>query len=130
MPQGARWGSWETWSSCSQTCSRGFRTRKRACSTSQGRTNPAACVGSPVEYQDCSLQACPGTNNIYSGLTVFMEKLEKNKTKKKVMREQNVLDNCWLCVCFSEGGLVLLVGLVDLLLELRRRTLSQNEDLH
>uniref|UniRef100_A0AAQ5Y1P6 Semaphorin-2A n=1 Tax=Amphiprion ocellaris TaxID=80972 RepID=A0AAQ5Y1P6_AMPOC len=59
QPQGARWGSWETWSSCSQQCSRGFRTRKRSCSTAEGRTNPSACVGSPVEYQDCNIQPCP-----------------------------------------------------------------------
>uniref|UniRef100_A0A3Q3AYH7 Sema domain-containing protein n=1 Tax=Kryptolebias marmoratus TaxID=37003 RepID=A0A3Q3AYH7_KRYMA len=54
QPQGARWGSWETWSGCSQKCSRGFRTRKRSCSTPEGRTGPAACAGSPVEYQDCN----------------------------------------------------------------------------
>ncbi|XP_029304398.1 semaphorin-5B-like isoform X1 [Cottoperca gobio] len=59
QPQGVRWGSWETWSSCSQQCSRGFRTRKRSCSTAEGRTNPSACVGSPVEYQDCNTQPCP-----------------------------------------------------------------------
>ncbi|KAL3045585.1 hypothetical protein OYC64_013784 [Pagothenia borchgrevinki] len=59
QPQGVRWGLWETWSSCSQPCSRGFRTRKRSCSTSEGRTNPSACVGSPVEYQDCNAEPCP-----------------------------------------------------------------------
>ncbi|XP_033957429.1 semaphorin-5B-like [Pseudochaenichthys georgianus] len=59
QPQGVRWGLWETWSSCSQPCSRGFRTRKRSCSTSEGRTNPSACVGSPVEYQDCNTEPCP-----------------------------------------------------------------------
>ncbi|XP_029929330.1 semaphorin-5B-like [Myripristis murdjan] len=57
--QGARWGSWETWSGCSQQCSKGFRTRKRSCSTAEGRTNPNACLGSPVEYQDCNPQPCP-----------------------------------------------------------------------
>ncbi|XP_027863128.1 semaphorin-5B-like [Xiphophorus couchianus] len=61
QPQGARWGPWETWSSCSQQCSRGFRTRKRSCSTSEGRTNLAACAGSPVEYQDCNAHPCPVT---------------------------------------------------------------------
>ncbi|KAM4538121.1 semaphorin-5B-like [Fundulus diaphanus] len=59
QPLGARWGPWETWSSCSQQCSRGFRTRKRSCSTSEGRTNLAACAGSPVEYQDCNAHPCP-----------------------------------------------------------------------
>lgn len=64
QPQGARWGSWETWSSCSQVCSRGFRFRKRSCSTPDGRTNPAVCAGSPVEYQDCNLHPCPGTSTV------------------------------------------------------------------
>ncbi|XP_068165497.1 semaphorin-5B-like isoform X2 [Antennarius striatus] len=57
--QSVRWGSWETWSSCSQQCSGGFRTRKRNCLTAEGRTNLSACRGSPVEYQDCSSQPCP-----------------------------------------------------------------------
>lgn len=64
QPQGTRWGAWETWSTCSQQCSRGFRTRKRSCSTAEGRTNPSACVGSPVEYQDCNTQPCPGNRNV------------------------------------------------------------------
>ncbi|KAM3838409.1 semaphorin-5B-like [Diretmus argenteus] len=57
-PQGARWGSWETWSDCSQRCTSGFRTRKRSCSTGKGRSSPTACLGSPVEYQDCTPQPC------------------------------------------------------------------------
>lgn len=64
QPQGARWGPWETWSTCSQHCSRGFRTRKRSCSTPEGRTNPAACAGSPVEYQDCNIHPCSGTSKV------------------------------------------------------------------
>ncbi|KAM8871971.1 semaphorin-5B-like [Synchiropus picturatus] len=58
QPRGAHWGSWETWSSCSQECSRGFRSRKRGCSSAEGRTNPSLCVGAPVEYQDCNMQPC------------------------------------------------------------------------
>uniref|UniRef100_A0A3P9HT45 Sema domain-containing protein n=1 Tax=Oryzias latipes TaxID=8090 RepID=A0A3P9HT45_ORYLA len=59
-PQNAKWGSWEMWSGCSHPCSGGFRMRKRSCSTVEGRTNPAACVGSPVDYQDCNTQPCKG----------------------------------------------------------------------
>ncbi|KAF7655613.1 hypothetical protein LDENG_00053850 [Lucifuga dentata] len=59
QPQAARWGSWESWSSCSQECSGGFRTRKRSCSTAEGRANLSACQGSPVEYQDCNPKPCP-----------------------------------------------------------------------
>ncbi|XP_077947111.1 semaphorin-5B isoform X1 [Gasterosteus aculeatus] len=56
---GAGWSSWETWSSCSQSCSKGYRTRRRSCSGPEGKSPPVACRGSPVEYQDCNIQACP-----------------------------------------------------------------------
>ncbi|XP_077468986.1 semaphorin-5B-like isoform X1 [Stigmatopora argus] len=61
LPKDTHWGSWENWSPCSQPCSRGFRTRRRACSVAEVRTNPSACVGSPVDYQDCNMQPCPVT---------------------------------------------------------------------
>ncbi|KAK0151269.1 Semaphorin-5B [Merluccius polli] len=56
---GAGWSSWETWSTCSQSCSKGYRTRRRSCGGPEGKSAPAACRGSPVEYQDCNVQACP-----------------------------------------------------------------------
>uniref|UniRef100_A0A671K284 Semaphorin-5B-like n=1 Tax=Sinocyclocheilus anshuiensis TaxID=1608454 RepID=A0A671K284_9TELE len=58
--QGAAWSSWETWSACSNECSKGFRTRKRSCATPDGKSTPFACSGAPVEYQDCNTQTCPG----------------------------------------------------------------------
>ncbi|XP_073707889.1 semaphorin-5B [Garra rufa] len=57
--QGAAWSSWETWSTCSKECSKGFRTRKRSCATPDGKSTPFACSGAPVEYQDCNIQPCP-----------------------------------------------------------------------
>ena len=57
---GAGWSSWETWSTCSQSCAKGYRTRRRSCSGPEGKSAPAACRGSPVEYQDCNVQPCPG----------------------------------------------------------------------
>uniref|UniRef100_A0A8B9LWG3 Semaphorin-2A n=1 Tax=Astyanax mexicanus TaxID=7994 RepID=A0A8B9LWG3_ASTMX len=56
---GSGWSSWETWSACSQDCAKGYRSRKRTCTSSDGKTTPAACRGSPVEYQDCNPQPCP-----------------------------------------------------------------------
>uniref|UniRef100_A0A3P9IEV0 Semaphorin 5B n=1 Tax=Oryzias latipes TaxID=8090 RepID=A0A3P9IEV0_ORYLA len=56
---GLGWSSWETWSSCSQSCSKGYRTRRRTCAGPEGKSAPVACRGSPVEYQDCNVQACP-----------------------------------------------------------------------
>uniref|UniRef100_A0A3B5A0C4 Semaphorin-5A n=1 Tax=Stegastes partitus TaxID=144197 RepID=A0A3B5A0C4_9TELE len=56
---GLGWSSWETWSSCSQSCAKGYRTRRRTCAGPEGKSAPVACRGSPVEYQDCNVQACP-----------------------------------------------------------------------
>ncbi|KAF7647543.1 hypothetical protein LDENG_00170820 [Lucifuga dentata] len=56
----AGWSSWETWSSCSQSCSKGYRTRRRTCTGPEGKSSLNTCRGSPVEYQDCNIQACPG----------------------------------------------------------------------
>lgn len=70
QPQGVHWGPWEMWSSCSQPCSKGFRTRKRSCATTEGRTNPSACIGTPVEYQDCNAQPCPGNEEVLAGSLV------------------------------------------------------------
>lgn len=57
---GAVWSPWESWSTCSQSCAKGYRTRRRSCAGPEGKTAPIACRGSPVEYQDCNVQACPG----------------------------------------------------------------------
>ncbi|KAI4886606.1 hypothetical protein NFI96_000804 [Prochilodus magdalenae] len=64
--QGATWSPWETWSSCSKECSRGFRTRKRSCLGPDGKSSPFSCSGTPVEYQDCNTQPCPGGWGMWS----------------------------------------------------------------
>ncbi|XP_072253656.1 semaphorin-5B isoform X5 [Leuresthes tenuis] len=56
---GVGWSSWETWSSCTQSCAKGYRTRRRTCAGPEGKSAPVACRGSPVEYQDCNVQPCP-----------------------------------------------------------------------
>ncbi|KAI5109464.1 semaphorin-5B [Silurus meridionalis] len=56
--QGVIWLPWETWSSCSKECSRGFRTRKRLCVNPDSKSPAFLCSGTPVEYQDCNTQPC------------------------------------------------------------------------
>ena len=82
---GAGWSSWETWSSCSQSCAKGYRTRRRTCATAEGKSSPVSCRGSPIEYQDCNIQACPGE----SKNTVHV-----------------CLQYCKLCVCMCVCGWV------------------------
>lgn len=68
---GNSWSSWDTWSSCSQSCSKGYRIRRRSCSGPEGKSAPVACRGSPVEYQDCNVQPCPGEWQTLSGKCLF-----------------------------------------------------------
>ena len=49
----ATWGSWSSWTACSQTCNGGVRIRTRAC---EGGSN---CVGSNIDTKQCNTAACP-----------------------------------------------------------------------
>lgn len=60
---GSGWSSWETWSTCTQECAKGYRTRKRTCTSAEGKSVPTTCRGSSVEYQDCNPQPCPGNTH-------------------------------------------------------------------
>lgn len=57
----ARWGSWQSWTSCSATCGGGSRKRYRQCK----RTNSKAeCNGTHRQVGFCNTHSCP-TNNIW-----------------------------------------------------------------
>ncbi|TSL16090.1 Semaphorin-5B [Bagarius yarrelli] len=56
---GSSWTSWESWTTCSQECAKGYRSRTRTCTSIDGKNSPNACRGTPVEYQDCNPQPCP-----------------------------------------------------------------------
>ncbi|XP_078487952.1 uncharacterized protein LOC100179634 isoform X3 [Ciona intestinalis] len=51
----AAWGTWRSWSSCSSTCGRGYTTRTRDCST----TNGGSCFGDAMERRTCTDRSCP-----------------------------------------------------------------------
>lgn len=50
---------WSNWSTCSQTCGSGFRTRSRACIPPQ--YGGAHCSQNDRETQQCMLKPCPGS---------------------------------------------------------------------
>lgn len=58
-PEMGGWSSWGPWAPCSATCSRGTRTRRRACD----RPTPKCgghCPGEAQESEDCDTQqVCP-----------------------------------------------------------------------
>ncbi|XP_013411289.1 uncharacterized protein LOC106174328 isoform X4 [Lingula anatina] len=53
------WAAWQTWSSCSQTCDNGTRTRTRTCSDPAPLNNGATCSGSASEEETCLETYCP-----------------------------------------------------------------------
>ncbi|XP_051998739.1 semaphorin-5B-like isoform X3 [Xyrauchen texanus] len=72
---GSGWSSWEMWSACTQDCAKGYRTRKRTCTSIEGKSIPTVCRGSPVEYQDCNPQPCPGFTLLHliaTGVSCFL----------------------------------------------------------
>lgn len=50
---------WSNWSTCSQTCGSGFRTRSRACIPP--KYGGAPCSQNDQETQQCMLMPCPGS---------------------------------------------------------------------
>ena len=72
----SEWTEWAPWSSCSQSCGGGSRTRERNCTSSQdGSALPSlaadsrlfglpsnfqACPGEPEEMEPCGEESCPG----------------------------------------------------------------------
>ncbi|KAG7327559.1 hypothetical protein KOW79_009165 [Hemibagrus wyckioides] len=52
----AKWNEWGKWSTCSVTCGKGRRTRRRTCNKS---SDTIRCKGRPVEVQKCGNTPCP-----------------------------------------------------------------------
>ncbi|XP_077591911.1 semaphorin-5A isoform X1 [Stigmatopora nigra] len=53
------WASWSSWTQCSRDCSRGIRSRKRACSNPEPKYGGQTCQGAAQEYQECNTTPCP-----------------------------------------------------------------------
>ncbi|XP_061660878.1 semaphorin-5A isoform X1 [Syngnathoides biaculeatus] len=53
------WSSWSSWTQCSRDCSRGIRSRKRACNNPEPKYGGQTCQGTAQEYQECNTTPCP-----------------------------------------------------------------------
>lgn len=76
---GYSWSLWESWSACSQECAKGYRSRKRTCAAMDGKSTPNACRGTPVEYQDCNPQPCPGNTLTYTHAQIWTHRHRSSK---------------------------------------------------
>ena len=50
------WKGWSNWSSCSEPCGWGTRTRERECSN---QNQPEKCQGNSTQVDDCKTGSCP-----------------------------------------------------------------------
>ena len=54
-----KWGDYSEWSSCSQTCGGGEKSRTRSKET-QAENGGSPCTGDETDKQSCNPDACPG----------------------------------------------------------------------
>lgn len=54
------WGTWTTWTPCSETCGSGIQERHRECSSPRPEHGGLYCQGSDSERQPCHLADCEG----------------------------------------------------------------------
>ena len=55
-----KWGRWTIWSSCSQTCGGGMRTRHRECNNPPPSNGGKDCKGKEIDQRKCNRKACSG----------------------------------------------------------------------
>ncbi|KAJ7389347.1 hypothetical protein OS493_032204 [Desmophyllum pertusum] len=53
------WSSWSTWTTCSQSCGRGFQERSRSCTHPAPSNGGKTCQGAARESHGCNTQSCP-----------------------------------------------------------------------
>lgn len=79
------WSDWSPWSTCTKTCGRGQKYRKRECSAPKPINGGRMCEGSAFEMKLCKIKPCPNNNLLKSN--------SKNKVNKKLKRTQFCLKN-------------------------------------
>lgn len=84
--QPATWSQWEKWSTCSVTCGKGRRTRRRTCSRS---SDTIRCRGRPVEIQKCENVPCLGV--VYPN--AYLHSLKK-KCNVRITHASYACDYC------------------------------------
>ena len=61
-----KWGAWASWTTCTESCGRGERTRERECNDPAPLFGGATCSGNTTEGGECNHDPCPGNNTYHS----------------------------------------------------------------
>ena len=61
-----QWGAFGSWSSCSQTCGGGKRTRHRQCNNPPPSNGGLDCKGRAVRRRKCNKDPCPGKKSVFN----------------------------------------------------------------
>ncbi|CAG2239285.1 Hemicentin-1,Coadhesin,Adhesion G protein-coupled receptor B3,Thrombospondin-2,Thrombospondin-1,Mucin-like protein,Adhesion G protein-coupled receptor B1 [Mytilus edulis] len=62
-PVDGNWTDWSVWSTCSQSCGRGFQSRNRTCSNPVPQFGGNECLGNFTDDDMCNLHNCPVDGN-------------------------------------------------------------------
>ena len=61
------WNSWQSWSSCTESCGGGTKQRTRT--KNNAACGGAACTGNPFEKTDCNNHCCAGKSFLARNMT-------------------------------------------------------------
>ncbi|XP_060595435.1 coadhesin-like [Ruditapes philippinarum] len=58
------WSNWVTWSTCSESCGVGLKTRSRSCTNPVPGTHGDQCVGDPIQVGACNEEECQSDSSV------------------------------------------------------------------
>ena len=64
LPVDGVWGNWGAFTTCTQLCGGGTKTRSRQCDNPAPAFGGATCAGSANDQQACNTNKCPGTMSL------------------------------------------------------------------
>ena len=79
---GVMWTPWSQWGSCSVSCGRGWKTRRRFCLTVTKK-----CEGRAIEMKFCHMKPCPGKYKVYQGERSKCVQLFSTENRKDIMQK-------------------------------------------